>query len=332
MVLAGVAAFTAGALTAFQSRANAMLATTFQSAIDAALWSFLSGWILLSLGLFHPKARAGLRRARQAYRDRHLAWWQFFGGLGGGFFVAAQVWSVPQIGVAMFTMALVGGQTTNALLVDGVGLGPAGRVPVSVTRVVAALGTFIGVGVAMAGRGGLGVHGVPVAAVLFAVAAGAGLAVQQAVNGRVNRHSGSVAATTWVNFTWGSGLLLGILLTQVVRGTWSAPVSLDAPVWAWTGGMVGIVFVAVGAVVVHHLGVLLAALLTLSGQLIGAVVVDLVSPGPAAHVDGIVLAGVALTLASAVGAAVAARRARSGDDRAVNLDATRCRQGAESGE
>lgn len=249
-------------------------------------------------------------RTYRAYREQRLAWWQFLGGLGGGFFVASQTWIVPQIGVALFTISLVGGQTVNALLVDGIGLGPAGRVPVTVTRVLAALGTFVGVGVAMAGRGGVNAGGVPVSAVVVAVVAGAVMAVQQATNGRVNRQSGNVMATTWINFTWGLGLLLGVLTYQVSQGNWTAPRSFDAPLWAWWGGLVGIVFVAVGAIVVHLLGILMTTLLTLSGQLLGAVVMDLLTPGASGHVNGLVLAGVAITLLAAGGAAVAARRAQ----------------------
>lgn len=308
--MAGAAAFGAGALGSFQARSNALLATTFASSIDAALWSFGSGWVLLTLGLLHPAARAGLIRTYHAFREQRLAWWQFFGGLGGGFFVASQTWIVPQIGVALFTIAIVGGQTVNALLVDGIGLGPAGRVPVTTARVLAALGTFAGVGVAMMGRGGANAETVPLGAVLVAVVAGAVLAVQQATNGRVNRQSGNVMATTWINFTWGSGLLLGIAAYQVSQGHWTTPRSLDAPLWAWWGGIVGIVFVAVGAVVVHRLGILMTTLLTLSGQLLGAVVMDLLTPGAAGRVNGLVLAGVAITLLAAASAAVAARRAQ----------------------
>ncbi|MDO5630169.1 MAG: DMT family transporter [Mobilicoccus sp.] len=307
-MLAGAAAFGVGTLTALQARANGHLATVFASSIDAALWSFGSGWVLLTLAFLHPAMRAGMRRARAANLGGRLAWWQFFGGLFGGFFVAVQTWSVPQVGVALFTIAVVGGQTVNALAVDAAGLGPAGRAPVTVGRVVAALGTFGGVGLAMSGRGAFEAGGIPVSAVLLAVVAGMGLAVQQAINGRVNRESGNVVTTTWVNFTWGSGLLIGLAAAQLARGTWSPPASWDAPWWAWTGGALGILFVAVGAVVVHHLGVLLAAMLTLAGQLTGAVVVDLFSPH--ARIDAAVLGGVLITLCSGVAATVAAGRAR----------------------
>lgn len=303
-LLAALAAFAVGLLAAVQSRANGMLATTWQSPIDAALWSFGSGWVVLTLGLLHPSARAGLRRARAAYREGHLQWWQFLGGLGGGFLVGTQAWAVPQVGVALFTIAIVGGQTANALFVDGIGLGPAGKSPVTPARVVAALATFAGVVVAMLGRGA-GASGLPVLVIAVCVVAGAGMAVQQAINGRVNRHSGNVMATTWVNFTWGLTLLLGFTVAQVATGEWHRPASFDQPWWSLLGGLIGIVFIAVAAVVVHTLGVLQATLTTLAGQLLGAVLVDIVS---GVGVNGLVLLGVLITLVSAAGAGLAARR------------------------
>ncbi|WP_312718959.1 DMT family transporter [Mobilicoccus sp.] len=306
VIVAGIATFIAGALGAVQSRANGTLATVFGSAIDAALWSFGSGWLLLTLAMLHPKVRGGLVEAHRAYRGDSLRWWMFLGGLGGGFFVVAQTWSVPQIGVALFTIAIVGGQTLNALLVDSVGLGPAGKAPVTWTRVLGALGTIAGVALASLGRGG-GDHALVLAPVFLAVVAGAGMAVQQAINGRVNRHSGNIVSTTWVNFTWGLVLIGGVLLAQVLRGTWTPPRTWDSPAWTFLGGVIGIVFVGVGALVVHYLGVLLATLLTLSGQLIGAVLVDVL--GGASHLSPLVLVGVAVTLTSAAFAAVAGRRA-----------------------
>src|SRR5690606_39109636 len=48
--------------------------------------------------------------------------------------------------------------------------------------------------------------------------------------------------------------------------------------WLYTGGLLGAVVVAVGATVVRLTGVLLLMLGTISGQLLGALAVDLVAP------------------------------------------------------
>ena len=311
VVLSAAAALLAGALSSLQSRANGTLAHAFASPVDASLWSFGSGWVVLLAALVVlPGPRRALREVVGAVRSGRLPWWQTLGGLSGGFFVAVQTNAVPVLGVALFTIAIVGGQTTNALLVDRLGIGPAGHVPVTVGRVMAGLTTFVGVGVAASARSGSGgADGIPLLPVALTVLAGAAIALQQALNGRVNRVSGDVVVTSTINFTWGLGLLLGWAGLLLARGGLRAPATWDLPWWAYVGGLIGIVYVAIGAVVVHHLGVLVATLMTLTGQLVSAVLVDLLDPAARSHVGPQLLAGVVITLGAAVGAGVAAQRA-----------------------
>lgn len=309
VALSASAAFSVGVCSSFQARANGTLSIAFDSALDAAIWSFASGWVVLTLGLLWRGSRRGLASAYRAYEDRHLRWWHFLGGLGGGLFVATQTWAVPQVGVALFTIAIVGGQTANALFVDKIGLGPAGPAAVTPGRVLAAAGTFIGVTVAILARGQGGTTG-HLAPVLLAVVAGAGMAVQAAINGRVNRHTNNVMATSWINFTWGL-VMIGVWASaQFVMGSVHPPRTWAAPWWAFGGGLLGIAFVAVSAVVVHHLGVLLTMLFTLAGQMLSAVVLDVVTPDGAARVSTQLLVGVLITLISAVSAGMAAQRSK----------------------
>ena len=49
------------------------------------------------------------------------------GGLGGAMYVASQSITVATLGVALFTVCIVAGQTGNSLLVDRLGLGPRRR-------------------------------------------------------------------------------------------------------------------------------------------------------------------------------------------------------------
>lgn len=308
VALSALAALVCGAGSAVQARANGALATAFGAPVEASLWSFGSGWLVLVVGLVAlPRARAGLRRVVAAVRAAHLQWWELLGGLAGGFFVGVQTFAVPQLGVALFTIALVGGQTTNALLVDHLGLGPAGRTHVTAGRVAAALVTFVGVAVATTARSGSG-HALSLPAVVLAVLAGAGMAVQQAINGKVNGTSRDPVATTFINFSWGLLALTGWACALAVRGGLHAPTTLDVPWWAWLGGVIGVAYIAASAVVVRHLGVLVTALMTLTGQLVTAVLLDLLSGS--APVSAQLVAGVAITLAAAAGAGIAARRPR----------------------
>jgi bacterial/archaeal transporter family-2 protein len=302
-LVAGLTAFAVGALTALQSRINGELASVTSSGLQAALVSFGSGWILLTVLLVAtPAVRRGLADVRGALRDGRLRWWQVIGGLLGGFFVAVQSTTVPIVGVAIFTVAVVAGQVTNSIVVDRVGLGPAGRQSVTPARVVAAMLALAAVAVAVSDRIGTGTGG-SVLAVAFALLAGLAIAVQQAINGRVGAAARNAWSAAWLNFTLGT-VMLGAVLGLAWGITDFDPGALPAgPWWIYLGGSIGVLFIAAAAWVVQRLGVLLFALLTITGQLTGALLLDLLAPaaGVTIHltlVAGVVLAAIAVAVGS----------------------------------
>ncbi|MBK8755679.1 MAG: DMT family transporter [Actinomycetales bacterium] len=309
---AGLAGLLIGALSAGQSRMNGELSARLHEPLYAALWSFGSGWVVLTVVLLASRrTRAGLRALTATVRAGRMPVWQTLGGLLGGTYVLVQAYAVPLAGVALFTIAVVGGQTGNAIVVDRMGLGPAGRAAVTTVRVVAAVLATIGVGIAVWGRvlansgpGGAGmttaVGAAVVVPVLLALLVGGLHSVQSAINGRVNVATGTPWATTWLNFTNGV-----ILLSTVVGIRWASgglgPVRLDPPPgWVWFGGLAGVVFVGVAAVVVRHLGVLHTMLVLLCGQVLGALTLDLLNPATRHTVTLVVLAGLGLTAVAAV--------------------------------
>jgi bacterial/archaeal transporter family-2 protein len=308
-VVAGAAAAAVGAMVAYQSRVNGELAVMAGNGIQAAVVSFGTGLLILIVVLgLSPRYRDGVRRVVRAVRTGEMPWWQVAGGTLGGFFVAVQSITVPLVGVAVFTVAVVAGQTTSSLVVDRAGLGPAGRRPVTAARVVSALITLAAVVTAVSGRlGGVGI--VEVWPILLALVAGALIAVQQAVNGRVGAVAGRAVSAAFVNFVFGFALLaVALVLGWAVTGAGPGPLP-TGPWWVYTGGVVGVVFIATAAWAVQRLGVLLLALLSIGGQLLGALVIDLVAPTGGAAVHPTLVAGVLLAaLAVAIGA-LAGRRA-----------------------
>lgn len=292
-----VAAMLGGVLVTGQSRMNGELSRVIEAPIQAAVYSFGSGLVLLTVLLVAPRVRAGVGRIRDALRGGRLRWWQCLGGMGGALFVAVQTYAVPLVGVAIFTVATVAGQTGNALVVDRFGIGPGGRRPVALSRVLAA-GLAI-VGVAITVSGSLGEGGLAVLPVVLAVLVGGGVALQQGVNARVNRESRHVLSTTAQNFATGTALLLVIAAVQLVRGSYS-PTDFDGvPWWAWWGGFLGIGFIAIAAWAVQHVGVLVFGLALLTGQLGSALAVDLLWPAGGHEVSARMVLGVVVTFAAA---------------------------------
>ena len=296
-------AIAVGALSAVQSRMNGELSHHLGNSLEAAVWSLGSGTVvLIGVLLARTSIRHGLHQIAEALRDGSLRRWQLLGGLFGGFFVGVQSAVVPLLGVAAFTVATVAGQSSNSLVVDRVGLGPAGQQAITVRRVVSAVLAVIAVVIAVSNR--FGTAEFSAAAVALAVLAGVGIAIQQALNGRVAMAAGHPMTATFVNFVFGTlGLVVALLLHTMMAGEAFGRL-VGAPWWAYLGGLLGIVYIAIAAWVVPIVGVLLFVLLSIAGQLAGALVLDAVAPTSGTAVAWNLIAGVALAF---VAVAVTAR-------------------------
>jgi transporter family-2 protein len=288
----------AGALLATQSHINGDLSGAVGShhrgaPVVAAAISFTVGTVAL---LGYTAATGALRDARAQLRQTPGRWWYRIGGLGGAALVATSAAAVPQVGVALTSVFVVTGQTAGSLGVDGVGLGPGGRHAHTTPR-------LIGAGLAVVAL----VVGLALLLLLAVVVAGALVAGQQAVNGRLGQAAGSPAYAALVSFAGGTALLVvGALVLGVAGGL--PHLRLSGPVWLYLGGLGGAVYITLCARVVGALGVLRVSLGSVTGQLAGGLVFDLVAPAAGTHVRVATYAAVALTLAALV---VSGARARA---------------------
>jgi bacterial/archaeal transporter family-2 protein len=290
----GVIFVLSGFMNALQARANGELTQHLGNGVQAALFSFASGLVLLTLALAASSSmRSGVRRVGPAVRAGRLPWWAALAGTLGGLFIACQSYSVALVGVALFSVGMVAGQTANSLVVDRVGLSPIGKTPLSARRLVSAALATAAVVVAVSGR--LGGSELSVLALLLAFVGGCVVAVQQALNGRVNTASLQPMATTWFNFVTGTFVLLvGALAGVLVLGA-EMRVPTSGPWWMYLGGVFGIVFIVTAAWAVPRYGVLVFALVTIAGQLAAALLLDALAPVGDNGVQWALLAGVLLT-------------------------------------
>ncbi|MCB0919030.1 MAG: DMT family transporter [Actinobacteria bacterium] len=283
-----------GVLIVTQARLNSEIVALGLAPASAALLTFGTGMtVTVVLTALVPRLRLGLgqlRRQLSAGRAGGLAWWYLLGGLGGAFFVTTQGVAGPVIGVAVFSVAVVAGQTSNSLLVDRLGLGPAGVLVVTGPRVAGALLAVVGVAVAswqQLSGGALGL-------VLLTVLAGGMTAWQQAVNGRVALAAGHVWIAGLVNFLVG---FLVLLVVSLILTRWPDPDALRW--WMPLAGLCGLSFIVLGAWVVRRLGVLLMLLFVVAGQVFGGIAITLWWPVGDGSVSVAVWCGAFLTLAAA---------------------------------
>jgi transporter family-2 protein len=146
------------------------------------------------------------------------------------------------------------------------------------------------VGLSVSGRGAGSGH-----LELLALMVGAGLliAIQQALNGRVRRETGHAGVATLVNFLVGTAALALAYAAFSDRTVDHWPGVEEG--WLYIGGVLGVLFIAMAAVVVRTLGVLRLGLATVAGQLVGAIALDAVVPTPGHGVTLATLLGALLT-------------------------------------
>lgn len=314
-ILGGVLAAVVGALVAAQSLVNGTLAERSGGGVvggsQAALVSFGTGLILLCVGvLVWRVGRHGIGSVVRAVRLRRLQPWQVIGGAFGAFLVLSQSITVPVIGVALFTVAIVAGQGISSVVVDRAGLGPAGPQAVTAGRAIGAGLSVVAVGLTVASRigGPDRISASAVALVVLPLVAGAGSAFQQAVNGRVAMVGGSFAAT-WLNFAVGSAVLASawIVIRIAIGESEPLPALFGPSWWLYVGGTVGVAFIALSAVLVRVLGVLVLGLCSIAGQVLASLVFDLIA---GQGVDALTVTGAALTLVGVIVAGLSTRRRR----------------------
>lgn len=292
-----------GVLTALQARVNGQLGLRLGDGFVAAAISFGSGLIaLIALSLILPSGRRGFARLRDGVRDRTIPWWMLAGGLAGAFTVATQGLAVAVIGVSLFTVGVVAGQTVSGLVLDRIGYGPAGVVAVTVPRLIGGALALLAVGVSL--QGGV-LDQVPWWMLVMPAIAGAGIAWQQATNGRLRQRVGTPLTATFVNFLGGTVVLTIAAAIHIALA--GPPAALPVEPWIYLGGIIGVTYIFMSAALVVHTGVLLLGLGAVAGQLVTAFVLDIAWPAAASPAWStellmVVIAGAGVVVAAAPGA------------------------------
>jgi transporter family-2 protein len=283
-----------GLLIALQARANGELSHRLGNGLQAALVSFTSGLIIIvAIALFNPSIKEGIRTLRSAVTAKAIPPWTLFAGMLGASFVAVQTQIVPLIGVAIYSVAAIAGQSAISLVVDRIGLTGGGKKQITPRRVTAAFVTVLAVFISVADR--LDGKDLSIAAVILGVLAGTIVGVQRALNGQINEHSQQSFTTSLLNFAMGTTFLLILLFFAMTIGGMKLSPLPTGPWWIYTGGAIGVIYVAFTSTIVQHLGVLTFTLISVGGQLAGSLLIDLISPTDGVQISIYLVSGIVLT-------------------------------------
>jgi transporter family-2 protein len=216
----------------------------------------------------------------------------------GATFVAVQTQMVPLLGVAVFSVASIAGQTAASLGVDRLGLTGGGKKHITFRRVAAAVVTVLAVLISAWDR--IDAKNLSLISVTIAGIAGGVVGVQRAFNGQINEHSGQSFTTSLLNFFTGTSALFLVLLLGVMTHHAHFSSLPHGPWWIYTGGTIGVFYVAFTSTIVQHLGVLTFTLFSIGGQLVGALIIDVVMPTHGVNVSWYLVGGIVMTYVGVV--------------------------------
>jgi transporter family-2 protein len=272
--IALLACFIAGGVVSAQSRITGGLAHMLNNAYVPAVLSFGVGLIVLTPMVFlSQRSRAGLFSLLREVRARRFPWWALTGGFFGAYFVLTQGLAAGVLGIAIFTVGIVAGQVLGGLVMDQIGFGPSGRIPLTVPRV---LGTALAIAAVVVEAWGAADLGPAMVLIVLPLSAGVGMSGQAAMNGLVRSAARSTVTATFMNFLAGTALLAVIAAVSVAVSGW--PTGWPTQPVYYVAGLIGCVFIAAQAMLVHTVGVLLFSMANVAGQLAGSVAIELGLP------------------------------------------------------
>jgi transporter family-2 protein len=262
--------------------------------LESALVSFGSGLIFVSLiSAFRKDVRVGFKDIFKAVKKKTLSRWRLGAGVLGASFVAMQTHVVPIVGVTLFTVSSLAGQTAISLWVDHVGLMGIRKTVVTIRRLVSAVITVLAIIISAWDR--FSMSNFSPFAILLAVVAGGWVGVQRALNGQINNYSNKSFATSQLNFISGTLFLLLLLILRSLFTDHSIMNFSTGPLWMFLGGSIGVVYIALSAVAVQHLGVLDFTLFSVGGMLFASLLIDIFIPTQGTIVSWYLITGILIT-------------------------------------
>ncbi|MBX6376575.1 MAG: DMT family transporter [Acetobacteraceae bacterium] len=295
------AALLAGSLLPLQAGANAQLSRAVGSPFGATTLQLGVGSVLLLLVALLTATLTALAALPR------VPWWHAVGGAASAFYVVSTILLFPRLGAVVSVGLFIAGQMLASLALDLTGaLGVAAMRPAAGAAAIGGtLAVLAGAALIVAGqRDGAAAMAPPsrLGWIALALAAGAVLPVQGALNGLLRHDLGAPFAVGAVSFLVATFTMAVAMLaaTSAFRQPWPCLAGVSAmPWWGWLGGVAGAAYVTTVFTAIPAIGAAATIGLTVAGQQIASVLVD--RHGwfrlPRRPVSGLRMAGVILLLA-----------------------------------
>lgn len=284
----------AGMLGPMQSAVNGQAGKRLGDGHLAAVVSFGTGLVLmLIIVLSRRKTRDALTALPGQLRRGVVPWPNFFAGLCGAVIVLSEGISVGSLGVATFQTSLISGLVISGIVCDRLGIGVERRQALSITRGFGALLAIVATLLVVSPH-----FEAPkvIALAILPFVGGLLAGWQPAGNSTIGKLADSMLVSITWNFIVGFSALGLAFLIRVALG--KASFGLPPQWWMYLGGPLGLLSIALMALLVRRLGLLLLALASTAGQLIGSILIDWLIPALGNQIYGVTIIGALVALAA----------------------------------
>lgn len=266
-------ALAAGSLLALQAGANAQLAKAVGTPFGATAIQLGVGASILLL----ITAMTGTLAAMAGIAG--IPWWHAIGGTASAFYVVSTILLFPRLGAVVSVGLFIAGQMLASLGLDltgalGVEAQAATFAGVGGTSIV-----LVGAALLVAGqKGGLGtLSSGKLGWVALALAAGAVLPLQGAVNGLLRHDLGAPFAVGTISFVVATAAMVAVatLASATLHQPGPKLGGLSGmPWWGWLGGFAGAAYVTTVFTAIPVIGTASTVGLTVAGQQVASILVD----------------------------------------------------------
>ena len=129
-----------GIAMAFQTAINSQLREYLYSPLQAALFSFLVGTIVLAILVFFQQVEK-----RNFSTLLNIPWYLWIGGCLGVYAISVSIYSAPKLSLLTLSGVIIFGQMVTSMLIDHFGFLGTEKVAINWQRLLGSVVIFIGV-------------------------------------------------------------------------------------------------------------------------------------------------------------------------------------------
>jgi bacterial/archaeal transporter family-2 protein len=255
-----------GALLALQAAANVQLSAAVGSPFAASTLQLAIGAAALLVAALAVGAVAHLDRVTDAPA------WHLVGGLGSAVYITAGILLFPRLGAIVTVGLFIAGQMAASLAIDGLGWLGVDREPLDLAAWAGAVAVVAGTALIVRAQAASPTSIRP-AWLVLALAAGAVLPIQGAINAQLRADLDAPIATGAFSFLVATAAMLA-LLAAMPRRRPTRTTMRDLPWWGWLGGLCGATYVTSVFLLIPEIGTAPTIALTVAGQQLASVLVD----------------------------------------------------------